>query len=227
MADISAIKALDGVTYSIKDSEAREHLVPTGGITGQVLTKTSSGYDWQTGGSGGGNVDTVNGISPDADKNVQVDVELTKAEYDALPSSKLTDDVNYWITDGANNPLNNNMYATGVVYDNADSGLTATNAQDAIDELSAGLILQFTSTGWTSETVNGTTYYTKSVSVSNVSGHPVIGIVPITGTLPTTAEQSAFDSVSYFTADNTANTIKAYAISTPLNDFAVIVKGAM
>ena len=86
------------------------------------------------GGGGTGNVDSVNGISPDVNKNVQVDVELTQAEYDALPSSKLTDDVNYWITDGNNNPLNNNVMATGVVYDNTDSGLTATNAQDAIDE---------------------------------------------------------------------------------------------
>lgn len=138
MADISAIKALDGVTYSIKDLEARDHLVPSSGTTGQVLTKTANGYGWVDP-SGGGTVDTVNGISPDTNKNVQVDVELTQAEYDALPSSKLTDDVNYWITDGENNPLNNTVMASGVAYDNTDSGLTATNAQDAVDELASNM----------------------------------------------------------------------------------------
>lgn len=139
MADISAIKALDGVTYSIKDSEARDHLVPASGTTGQVLTKTASGYGWADA-SGGGTVDTVNGISPDSNKNVQVDVELTQDEYDALPASKLTDDVNYWIKDGKNNPLNNTVMASGVAYDNTDSGLTATNVQGAVDELNNGLM---------------------------------------------------------------------------------------
>lgn len=58
MADISAIKALDGVTYSIKDSEARDHLVPASGTTGQVLTKTASGYGWADA-SGGGTSFTI------------------------------------------------------------------------------------------------------------------------------------------------------------------------
>ncbi len=133
MADISAITALDGVTYSIKDSEAREHLVPSAGTTGQVLTKTASGYGWADA-SGGGNVDTVNGISPDAQKNVQTDVVLTQAEYDALPSSKLTDNVNYFISDGAYHPQGSSIDAGGVIYDNTDSGLTATTVQAAIDE---------------------------------------------------------------------------------------------
>lgn len=145
MADISAIKALDGVTYSIKDSEARDHLVPASGTTGQVLTKTASGYGWADA-SGGGTVDTVNGISPDSNKNVQVDVELTQAQYDALPASKLTDDVNYFIKDGAYRPQGSVIDAEGVMYDNTESGLTSDTVQGAIDEnasaieeLSAGL----------------------------------------------------------------------------------------
>lgn len=92
------------------------------------------------GGGGGGTVDTVNGISPDSNKNVQVDVELTQAEYDALPSSKLTDGVNYWIKDGNNNPLNNTVMASGVAYDNTESRLSATNVQGAVDELSGVLM---------------------------------------------------------------------------------------
>ena len=91
----------------------------------------------------------------------------------------------------------------------------------------AGLTVQFPSTGWTTtETVNGTTYYTQTVSVTMVGGKPIIGITPISGTLPTSAEQKAFDSVSYFTANDTTNTIKAYATSAPSDTFAVVVKGA-
>lgn len=98
---------------------------------------------------------------------------------------------------------------------------------DALTSLNNGLIVQFLSTGWTTtETVNGTTYYTQTVSVSGVSGKPIVGISPLSGTLPTGAEQSAFDSVSYFTANDTTNTIKAYATSAPANTFAVVVKGA-
>ena len=101
MADISAITALDGVTYSIKDSEAREHLVPSTGTTGQVLTKTASGYEWDDA-TGGGNVDTVNDIQPDANKNVETMVSLTAAQYDQIPDSvKNFDNKLYLVEDEA------------------------------------------------------------------------------------------------------------------------------
>ena len=80
---------------------------------------------------GGGNVDTVNGIQPDAQKNVQVDVELTLAEYNALPASKETDNVNYWIKDTT---IPTSIQADDVVYDNTQSGLSATDVQAAVDE---------------------------------------------------------------------------------------------
>lgn len=59
-----------------------------------------------------------------------VSVELTQAQYDALPSSKLTDGVTYFITD-----TSTVMSATDVSYDNVGSGLSATNVQGAIDAL--------------------------------------------------------------------------------------------
>lgn len=107
--------------------------MPSGGTTGQVLTKTASGQAWQDA-SGGGNVDTVNGISPDAQKNVQVDVELTQAQYDALPATKLTNNVNYFIKDGAYRPQGSVIDSEGVMYDNTESGLTSDTVQGAIDE---------------------------------------------------------------------------------------------
>lgn len=96
-----------------------------------------------------------------------------------------------------------------------------------LTQLNKSLTIEFPSTGWTTtETVNGTTYYTQTVNVTSVSGKPIIGITPITGTLPTSTEQDAFDSVEYFTANDTANTIKGYATSAPSDTFAVVVKGA-
>lgn len=151
MADFSKITSPTGAEFVVKDTTARADIStltstvagkitnPSGGTAGQVLTKTANGEEWATP-SGGGNVDTVNGISPDANKNVQTSVELTQAQYEALPSSKLTDNVEYFLTDGNDNPLNNTVMASGVAYDNTDSGLSAENVQDAVDELKNGLI---------------------------------------------------------------------------------------
>lgn len=108
--------------------------MPSGGTTGQVLTKTATGQAWQDA-SGGGNVDTVNGISPDANKNVQTATDLTEAAYEALPSTKESDNVDYYLTDADSTVAT----AEDIPYDNTDSGMTATNVQGALDELTNGL----------------------------------------------------------------------------------------
>jgi hypothetical protein len=109
----------------------------------------------------------------------------------------------------------------------AGTNVEATTVGDQLSELNKGLIVQFSSAGWTTtETVNGTTYYTQTVSVTSVSSdHPEVGIVPISGALPTSAEQDAFNSVEYFTVDKATNTLKGYATSAPSDTFAVVVKG--
>ena len=112
--------------------------LPSGGDTGQVLTKVSSttgDVTWVT--PKEGTVDAVNGISPDANKNVQIDVELTQAQYDALPSTKNSDNINYYITDGISNSEYNTISASGILYDNTDSGLTAATVQEAVDEITS------------------------------------------------------------------------------------------
>ena len=55
---------------------------------------------------------------------------LTLAEYNALPDTKLTDGVVYYITDVAGI-----INADSVGYDNTTSGLVATNVQGALDEI--------------------------------------------------------------------------------------------
>lgn len=70
-------------------------------------------------------------------------VYLTEAEYDALPDSKYTDDVEYRITDAGIGETK----ASNVSYDNSNSGLEAINTQMAIDEINESLsqkLTQFT-----------------------------------------------------------------------------------
>lgn len=129
---------------------------PDGGTEGQLLARTANGQGWvdapnsavwgliqgtlsdqtdlATALENTGKVDTVNGIQPDVSKNVQVDVEITKQGWDALPSTKYTDDINYYIKDGTNIPQAGVISASGVTYSNTSSGLDATTVQGAIDE---------------------------------------------------------------------------------------------
>ena len=60
---------------------------------------------------------------------------LTQAQYDALPESKLTNGVEYRITD--NNPPA--PTAKDMAYDNSESGIDAENVQDAIDTVNNSL----------------------------------------------------------------------------------------
>ena len=57
-------------------------------------------------------------------------LEMTKAQYDALPVAKQNDGTIYLITDD-----DGGWEAENSSYDNTDSGLSATNVQDALDEL--------------------------------------------------------------------------------------------
>lgn len=65
-------------------------------------------------------------------------VQLTQSQYDALVNAGTVDaNTTYFITD-ANNATAS--YAAGVTYDNTSSGLSATNVQDAIDEVNTNFI---------------------------------------------------------------------------------------
>lgn len=62
--------------------------------------------------------------------SIQVEKTLTRAEYDALPASKLTDNITYFISDGSSVTGE----ASSIHYDNSETQLTGTNVQDALDE---------------------------------------------------------------------------------------------
>lgn len=62
-------------------------------------------------------------------------MEITKAQYDALPESAKNDGTIYLITDGTGG-----WEAERSTYDNTQSGLAATNVQDALDELESNSV---------------------------------------------------------------------------------------
>ena len=148
--------------------------MPSGGTTGQVLTKTASGQAWQTP-SGGGNVDTVNGISPDANKNVQTATDLTEAAYEALPSTKESDNVDYYLTDADPTVAT----AEDIPYDNTTSGMTATNVQGALDELTNGLtdLFEIVNVNFNDSRITANSAYSVTRTISVPSGYKVVGII--------------------------------------------------
>ena len=62
-------------------------------------------------------------------------VYLTQAEYDALPDSKLSNNIEYRITDGDMGVAT----ASNLSYDNSFSGLEAVTVQQAVDEVNNSL----------------------------------------------------------------------------------------
>ena len=108
---------VDGVSVVNQDGEAEITMPPVPSdlddlsdvnvsslSDGDVLKYNSTTQKWENGEAGGGNVDDVqmNGVSiVDVNKVASFNnyVELTQAQYDALPASKLTDGVLYCIKD--------------------------------------------------------------------------------------------------------------------------------
>ena len=126
--------------------------------------------------------------------------------------------------------------ASQTSYSNTTSGLTATNVQDAIDEvdgivdnLNVATTLTVTTTGWTSDTTSqsGTTLYKKQVSVTHVYvDAPTVDIGAGTGyVLPTTAEQESYDLIQYATCDSAVPCIYLYASDVPTTSFYIKVTG--
>ena len=136
---------------------------------------------------------------------------------------------------------NKDLDASIVDYDNTTSGLTATDVQGAIDEVVGDVGTLSTAvddkhkvtsvavdlTGWASDTTSqsGTTLYKKSISLSHVYvASPSVDIGAGTGyTLPTAAEQEAYDLLQYVTVDGT--TLYLYASDIPTTAFYINVEG--
>ena len=113
-----------------------------------------NGIEYSGSGMGGGNIEY-----------------LTQAQYDALSDDKLTNGVEYRITDAGTM-----AGAENVGYNNSKSGLEAVNVQDAIDKLDESLANLGSGTYYDEETETlyiqgGTSNYT----YDSVSGTLYIG----------------------------------------------------
>lgn len=74
-------------------------------------------------------------------------------------------------------------------------------------------------------TVEGTAYYTYVLSLTSVNTDVPDIMIGAASTLPTTAEQDAFNCIKYATVDKTAKTLTLYAESLPTVLFYIKVRG--
>ena len=166
--------------------------VPSGGTTGQVLTKASNtdgdvtwttpagGATWgsitgtlsnqtdlQTALDSAGKVKAVDGFNPDTTTgNVTTERVLTQAQYDALTPAEQNNGMTYYISDGAGG---GSTTATQVSYSNTQSGLTATNVQGAIDVLAGKITLRYSDAEVTTNE-SGAVYLGTANSLINAFG---------------------------------------------------------
>lgn len=129
--------------------------------------------------------------------------------------------------------------ASQVTYDNTTSGLTATNVQDAIDEVEGRVddledentvtTLLVDLLNWSTDTTSqsGTTLYKKAVSLTHAYAvSPSVDIGCASGSvLPTAAEQEAYDLLQYVTVDSSVPCLYLYASAIPTTAFYIKVKG--
>ena len=112
-----------------------------------------------------------NGISVSANNNV---VEVTQAEYDALGDVVKTDDKIYYVKDndtGLGKIMKNGIAygasgdkSSNISYDNANSGLSSSDVQNAIDEVAEIASKASTFSGLKTPDSNSIAYLTGSVS---------------------------------------------------------------
>lgn len=129
--------------------------------------------------------------------------------------------------------------ASQVSYDNTSSGLSATDVQDAIDEVDGTVdaladentvtTLAVDLQNWSSDTTSqsGVTLYKKAVSLTHAYAEsPSVDIGAATGyVLPTSAEQESYNLLQYVTVDDTVPCLYLYASAIPTTAFYIKVTG--
>lgn len=103
--------------------------------------------------------------------------------------------------------------------------INATNRQ--VNGVSSAKTITIATTAWSSSTstVNGNAYYTATVTGNTIYvDNPEIAISPA-GTVPTTAEESAFSALAYAVANVSAGSITFYAYTKPTTAIRVLAKG--
>lgn len=174
---VFAMGSLYGITAyraTINPSEGGDNGIPTGGLAGQALTK-QSGADYDVAWT------SINTSEPTV---------ITEAAYaEALAAGTIENDKLYYIQGTSDDTLNVSQTAEGTSYSNTSSGLTATNVQDAIDELKENefsgsyndlmdkptldVASIATALGLTTAQLNNLVTFAKSITSANTSGTTV------------------------------------------------------
>jgi hypothetical protein len=143
----------------------------------------------------------ANGVLSATDTNTDTLHDLTDVAI-SLPSDgqvlTYNNSTSKWINQSIPTPT---VDAEDVPYDNTSSGLTATNVQDAIDEVNTKVgtkasttdvnnkhkvtTLSISTSGWTTDTTSqsGTTLYKKQVSLNHVYANPSVDIGAASGSV--------------------------------------------
>ena len=103
--------------------------------------------------------------------------------------------------------------------------VTSGGAKTYIDNKHKVTRFEVSTSSWTSDTSSqsGSTLYKKSIALSHVYVDVPSIDIGATGTLPTTAQQTAYDLLKYVTIDGT--TLYLYASATPSSSFYINVEG--
>lgn len=107
------------------------------------------------------------------------------------------------------------------------NGTTTASVSDGTDAQDVTSTFTISTSGWSnSQTlIDGEDYYTYVINLTDIYTDAPIISIGAAGTLPTAAEQEAYDSWEYATVNDTNNTLTLYAVKKPTSNFKIIVKG--
>ena len=166
-------------------------------------------------------------LSDQIDLKNALDAKQNTLTFDATP------------TDESSNPVTSNgIYAAlagkqdTLTFDSAPTSastnpVTSGGLYTEFEHVTAETVFTIASSGWSnSQTlIDGEDYYTYTISLTAVYTDTPIISIGATGTLPTAAEQAAYDSFEYATVDDSLLRLTLYATSKPTDNFKIIVKG--
>lgn len=130
---------------------------------------------------------------------------LTQEQYNALPDDKLTNGIEYRITDANASE----SIASNLAYDNTHSGIEAVNVQGAIDKLSDSLgtlFIRKTVSKKITVPASGSNRATTEITTTEPNGYTLISITPISLTQYLDVSIHMTGSTYHIKAINTTST---------------------
>lgn len=143
------------------------------------------------------------------------------------------DDAN--LDDAANSLQNKIGSISGITSDTSSTSPNMAASAEMVNGYNNGAAIVLETTSWSNGTtsVNGTDYYTATVSCGSNGKVWTTNPIAILSTtvqnelIPSTAELNAYNNIAYIIADSTNNTVTFYATEKPAVSLKVIVKGVV